>query len=264
MRKMCLTFVLFLTLLSPVFWAETLSDTDQALVEKFAKKAEDIIEEKWEAQRDFIVFTLEEFSQRGDVKESTATAVKLLAEKIKANKWNIAWGKEFDDLHIDKEEIKLTWLDWLNTERKLVWRDPYVYNPQLEKTALAWSEFSKDKWVIDHKVSPWDSYYDYSKKSAWMKQHGVVCKNTSGFTFTESIAWEVMRCTDWECTQEFKNAMKKWFDFFMSEKWKSYKPHYDAIINKQFTMLWLGIALQKTGNGRYKYYLTNHYCTQVL
>lgn len=44
----------------------------------------------------------------------------------------------------------------------------------------------------------------------------------------------------------------------MREKYRSYKPHYNAIIGKQFTTLGLGVALV----GK-KYYLVSHY-TQDL
>ena len=73
---------------------------------------------------------------------------------------------------------------------------------------------------IDHKVdSPSDSYYDYWKKAAWMEENGVVCENISRATFSESIAYNNYYCADTsKCTDAIKKAVKRTYDFYMSEK----------------------------------------------
>lgn len=262
--KYILSTLLTVFTFSPVVSAENnIAENQEKLVNSFSQKAEEIITKKWEDYRDLIIYILKEFSQRRDVKPETAFAISTLADMIKKNKDKVTWPQEFTDLNIDIETVKQTWLDWINTERKSIWVTPYTYENKLEKTALIWSQLSKSKWYIDHKISPWDSYYDYWKKAAWMKQHWVVCKNISKITFSESIGWGTFTCSDNDCTDELTEWIKSTFDFFMSEKGKSYKPHYEAIAGKLFKTMWLGITLEKTWTNRYKYYLTNHYCTQL-
>jgi hypothetical protein len=50
----------------------------------------------------------------------------------------------------------------------------------------------------------------------------------------------------------------------MSEKGKKYDPHYRAIVSPYFTTIGTGIELVKTGKNTYKYYLTTHYCTELI
>jgi hypothetical protein len=47
----------------------------------------------------------------------------------------------------------------------------------------------------------------------------------------------------------------------MSEKGTNYDPHYRAIAHKLFETMWLWLSVKDQGNGKYKMYLTNHYCT---
>jgi predicted KAP-like P-loop ATPase len=68
-----------------------------------------------------------------------------------------------------------------------------------------------------------------------MEDNGVVCKNISRATFSESIAWNNYYCKDTsKCTSEIKKAVKRSFDFYMSEKGTNYDPHYRAIAHKLF------------------------------
>lgn len=261
MRKILLSILCFICFSNTSF-AE-FSEKEELLFETYTQKAEDIVWEKWEAYREYIVYTLKEFIERTDVREKTADFIKHLATKIEENKWKITWPVEYQELWIEIESVKASWLSWVNEERDLVWVSPYSYHKALEKTALKWSTLSKDKGYIDHKVSVWDSYYNYTKKAKWMKDNGIVCKNLYGVTFTESIGWGMFSCHDDNCTQELTNGIQSSFDFFMSEKWKSYKPHYEAIAGKYFTIMGLGIEIEKIGTNRYKYYLTNHYCTEL-
>ena len=165
--------------------------------------------------------------------------------------------------HVDEDEVREYWRGLLNQERTLLGLDDYTYDRNLDNTAKIWSDLAVERGYIDHKVdSPGDSYYDYPKKEAWMKNNGVVCENVSRATFSESIAYNNYYCSDTsKCTDEIKKAVKRTYDFYMSEKGTDYDPHYRAIAHPLFETMWLGLSTVDLWNGGYKMYLTNHYCT---
>jgi len=49
----------------------------------------------------------------------------------------------------------------------------------------------------------------------------------------------------------------------MWEKNDDYKPHYNSIMNDYFTIMWVWFAIEKKNN-YYEYYLTVHYCTELI
>jgi hypothetical protein len=76
--------------------------------------------------------------------------------------------------------------------------------------------------------------------------------------FTENIWWNVYSCKKTDCTDDFIAAIKKSRSFFMSEKGKRYRPHYNAIM-WNFSNIGVWVAL--VGN---KYYLVAHYTTLLI
>lgn len=162
--------------------------------------------------------------------------------------------------NVDLGKVRATWLDWENSERAANGLSPYTYNEDLNRTATIWSEASKQKGYIDHKRPGQTAYYDYKIIEAWFKNLGLEFKNIHSKTFTESIAWEYYSCSDTDCTDTLTTAIRKGFNFFTSEKGKKYAPHYDAIINPEFTQIGLGIIIDKSTG---KYYLTVHYGTEI-
>lgn len=165
-------------------------------------------------------------------------------------------------MNIDK--VKTAWLDWQDQERRKIWLPDYTYNELLNKSAWDWSKTAKQRGKIDHKRNKKDRYYDFKKIGNWLKWEWVVCKNVSKKTFSESIGYGVFTCKDWECSDELTEALKGTFKLYMSEKWKKSTPHYGAIVNKYFTLIWTGIEVDKTWKNRYKYYITTHYCTELI
>jgi hypothetical protein len=164
--------------------------------------------------------------------------------------------------NVDENAVRQYWIDLINGERNILWLTPYTYDSSLDTTAKIWSDMAVSRWYIDHKINTWDSYYDYWKKVKWMKNNGVVCKNISRITFSESIAWQTYSCPSWaDCTNALKKAVKRSFDFFMSEKGKDYDPHYRGIAQPLFETMWLGLSVKDLWNNKSKMYLTNHYCT---
>ena len=165
--------------------------------------------------------------------------------------------------NIDLNKVKEKWLWLYNNVRTNLWLAHYNYNPDLEKTALEWSKTMKSKWVVDHRRNAWDSYYNYNKIVSWFSNRWISCKNVNWITVTENIWRGQYKCNDWECSDELSDAIKWTFDFYMAEKNKSYKPHYQSIVNKNFKSIWLWIELSKINTSSYKYYLTVHYCTEL-
>jgi len=161
---------------------------------------------------------------------------------------------------VDSEKVRLAWLQWHNQERALLWKDAFVYHPHLESTAMTWANYlARIKWTT-HRRNPWDSYYNYNKIKQRFVDQGIVfvAQETSGQSlFTENLWWNVYSCKKSDCTSDFIAAMKKTRLFFLGEKGKSYRPHYNAIVG-DYVSIWLGIAF--VGN---KYYLVSHY-TQPL
>lgn len=160
--------------------------------------------------------------------------------------------------NIDIEKVRATWLDWYNTERESLGLDPYVYNSALDRTAAAWSDFSKERGYIDHKRPGQTAYYDYNLIKSWFADQGVTFDESGGTAFTESIGWNVYNCRQSDCTQYLIDDIKSSFNFFMSEKGKASRPHYDSIVSSNFTEIGLGIAMDEG-----KYYLTVHYAVEV-
>jgi hypothetical protein len=138
-----------------------------------------------------------------------------------------------------------------------------LYEDSLNKTSFEWSEISKKRGYIDHRRNSNDSYYNYNKITSWLKERNILCKKVAWITYSESIGRGTFSCNDDECSDETVEALKWTFDFYMSEKWKSSAPHYNAIINSHFQYIWFWLSIEKTGN-KYKYYATTHYCTSLI
>jgi uncharacterized protein YkwD len=160
---------------------------------------------------------------------------------------------------IDMNRVRETWLSWNNTERSKLGKAPYVYNPQLSRTATAWSNYSASIGVLAHKRPGQTAYYDYNIITNWFRDQGLTFENLHGFTYVENIGRGYVSCGTADCTDKIIQNIRGTFDFFMNEKDKTYKPHYESVMNDYFKEIGLGIAL--TTNGQY--YLTVHYGTEI-
>lgn len=160
---------------------------------------------------------------------------------------------------IDMRKVRQTWLSWYNTSREAAGLHHYKYNNALNRTAYIWSDFSRQRGFMDHKRVGQTTYYDYNLILKWFQNLGLDFVNVYRVTFTENIGWGVYNCSTDDCTQKLTEAIRSTFDFYMSEKDKEYKPHYNSIMNKYFNEVGLGIAID---NG--KYFLTVHYGTKLL
>jgi len=160
--------------------------------------------------------------------------------------------------NVDMDVVKSTWLAWYNEEREKELLDPYTYNPQLHSTASVWSQYSAAQGMIDHKRPGQSDYYDYELIKRWFSDLGIEFANVNTRTFTENIGTGLYLCSDDDCTQELIDAIRTTFDFYMSEKYESYQPHYTSVMNPYFTEIGMSIALK--GND---YYITTHYGTSI-
>ena len=162
--------------------------------------------------------------------------------------------------NVDLVKVRNTWLALHNTERITKWLTPFVYSSVLEWTATTWAQHLADIHTTTHLRKSTDGYYSYASIKDWFVDQWIFFatqeKNGEPL-FTENIWWNIYSCKKTDCTDDFIKAIKKAWIFFMSEKWKSYKPHYNAIV-WNFSSLGLGVVI--TGN---KYYLVSHY-TQAL
>ncbi len=162
--------------------------------------------------------------------------------------------------HVDLEKVRSVRLSLHNTERATKWLPPFVYSFALEWTASTWANHLADIRTTTHRRNSSDGYYSYTSIKKWFINQWINFLEKEQdwqSLFTENLWWNIYTCKKIDCTDDFIKAIKKSRTFFMSEKYRSYKPHYNAIMG-DFSMLGLGIDL--VGN---KYYLVSHY-TQDL
>ncbi len=240
-----------------------LDKKDSLLVEKFVQRAKNIIEENGENYKVLILLSLDEKIATIKPEEEKYEVFTTLREQIENLGEKEAGEDELKNYTIDIKKVREAWLSWQNEERKSLGKTAYNYDENLNKTADEWSNISKERGYIDHKRNSWDAYYDYNKISSWLKERGVVCKKISKMTYSESIGWGTFSCDDEECSDETIEAIKWTFIFYMSEKWRSSAPHYNAMINSKFEYIWLWLSIQKNWN-KYKYFATTHYCTTLI
>jgi len=256
----------------------TLTIKDNLLINKVIYKVNWTIQSKWLIYRNALAKKVLEILEKKDYSDRLKAILNEIANRIK--KIEIIEKKEvmvadeslnsenvvhtYNIKNIDILKVKDTWLSWYNDVRKNIWVDPYIYDPKLESSALDWSKISKSRWGISHKRDLSDSYYDYNKITSWFKDKWVVCKNIYRATNTENIWYWVFRCSDGECTDELIDGIRTTFDFYMWEKWTASDAHYKSVIHKHFTKMWLWIEIEDSSNWRYKYYLTVHYCTELI
>lgn len=162
--------------------------------------------------------------------------------------------------NVDMEKVRSAWLQRHNQERHDLWLEPLAYHFALESTATTWANYLGTIRAATHKRTSSDGYYSYSSIKQRLLNQWIIFAHQEQYgqsLFTENLWWNVYSCKKTDCTEDFIAAVKKSRDFFMSEKWRSYKPHYNAIVG-DYTNIGLGIAISGT-----RYYLVSHY-TQDL
>lgn len=284
MKKIFILLLLIILQLNLSFASEsyTLTIKDKIFVNETVSKINKITDTKWDTyamkyifaldkslknyavwSRSYIVFNtiktniVSHIQEKNKPKENTKIEEKkIVSYQSKMN---------FEEYKIDIEKVRTSWLWYYNDVRKNMWRELYNYYESLNSTAQDWSETSLDRWVMSHKRDINDSYYNYNKINSWFAERWVVCKNINRVTHSENIwRWYYKCSSDTDCTDKLIVWTKEVFDIYMAEKNKSYKAHYESIIRKEFRKIWLWIAIHKTDNDFYEFYITTHYCTEVI
>ena len=162
--------------------------------------------------------------------------------------------------NIDWERVTSTWLEWYNGSRALAGLAPYTYDLALEKTSFVWSNRAARLGSITHKRDGQKAYYDYKRIARWFSDQGLSFANIRNRTFVENIGWGYYRCGSVDCTDELLASIRTTYEFFMSEKNKKNRVHYESIMSPTYRQIGLGVALDPS---RSRYYLTVHYATEV-
>lgn len=261
----------------PVIYAYELTNNDNKVVEIIWEK----IEEKSDNFQNNFADTLEILMNNNNYSNRINAILNEIVENIQNNlsenndkserdfiSKNINENKLSTDSHnglrINLEQVKNNWLTWNNKVRDDLWLTNYSYNTQLEKSATTWSNQAKEKWEISHKRNETDGFYDYNSINKWFWDNEIVCKNIDSITHTENIWWWGYTCTDWECSDELSTAIKRAFDAYMDEKWTQSDAHYRSLTQQYFKSIWLWISIDDKWDNYYEYYLTIHYCTNLV
>jgi predicted secreted protein len=56
-------------------------------------------------------------------------------------------------------------------------------------------------------------------------------------TFTENVGYARFACDEVDCTDEAIEAMRRVFDYFMSEEGKAYDVHYRTIVHPRYEVM---------------------------
>lgn len=180
------------------------------------------------------------------------------ADKILAAKCD--WIRDGDAKGMDMEEVRRTWLQWLNDARAQEDLPAYYEDRELDRTAFLWSSQAAAKGAISHKRPGQTAYYDYARITDWFHALGLDFQNDHRITFTENIGWGYYACAVKDCTADLMRAVRSTFDIYMAEKEKKDRPHYNSVMNAYFREVGVGIALDPAAK---QYYITTHYGTSI-
>jgi len=170
------------------------------------------------------------------------------------------WRPMYDIPSVDDQEVTRAWMTWVNKLRVDRDLEPYSIDRQLSRSAQDWADHAKSTGSITHKRPGQTSYYDYKRMTEWFASEDLTFENIRSTTFTENIGWGVYTCSKQDCTQNFIDALRTTFDFFRSEEGKASRAHWNSMVNPDFRLAGVGIAVdQKSG----KYYFTAHYGTAI-
>ncbi len=162
--------------------------------------------------------------------------------------------------NVDMSRVRSTWIGWYNSVRQWEWLGSYSYDERLNTTAYDWTiELAKWKWQNHHTRTPWDGYYNFAVIDQWFMARGVNPIVINRSKHTENVGYGTYSCNSSDCTDTLIQSIRSTFNFFMSEKGKSYDAHYRSIVQPSFTKIGLSVIVVPEEN---RYYLTVHYITE--
>lgn len=202
-----------------------------------------------------IVNSFEKIRLSGEAKEMIWYLSYLFENKIEELKEDIITQDELIG-NVDWNEVGEKWLEWHNAERRKLWLDEYDLNESLNFSSLEWAKHLAELNYSTHKRKSSDGYYNYSSILSWFNDLWIDFdyKLTA---FSENTAYNYYKCTKSDCTNDMISALKKWFDFWMSEKSWNWS-HYRAIAHPYFEEIGFGVALV----GK-RYWVVSHYGVNV-
>lgn len=161
---------------------------------------------------------------------------------------------------VDMNRVRATWMGWYNSTRNALWLWSYTWDSRLDSTAYDWNiVFARGKWENHHRRNPGDSYYDFPVIDAWFSARGINPKVVNRVKNTENVGYGYYSCNESDCTDELIASIRSTYDFFMSEKGKSYDAHYRSIVQPYFTKIGMDIIVVPSEK---RYYMTIHYITE--
>ena len=161
---------------------------------------------------------------------------------------------------VDMSRVRSAWVGWYNSVRQSEWLASYIYDIRLDSTAYDWNQvFASGKGLNHHRRSPWDSYYNFAVIDQWFMTRGINPKIVSRAKHTENVGYGSYSCNSGDCTDSLIRSIRSTFDFFMSEKGRSYDAHYRSIVQPNFSKIGLSVIVVP---GEQRYYLTVHYITE--
>lgn len=222
-----------------------------------------VVEQQWWAESTIaqinryekIINSFSKIKLNGEQKEMIWYLLYLFQNKVNDLKENTFLQSDLIK-NVDWEKVQETRLSWHNNERVKLWLNEYKLNENLNFSSLEWAKkLAKQNYSTHFRY--WETKYTYS--NILTRFNGLwIDFDYAGTAFTENISYNYYSCTKSDCTNEIITALKKWFNFFMSEKWKAYRPHYNALSSKVFTDMWFGVAVSWK-----KYWVVTHYGVNV-
>jgi len=273
MRKIIYTSIIVILIsIFSISFAYTITNNDRNILNNINEKIYKIIDRDPLKYKISLIKQLEKINNKTIVWSRVNILIDEIIKYTKAYSLEDNANKHYSDYNLDINKLRNSWLSWQNEVRVNMWLPIYSYDSRLNDTAYEWSIISKNKWLMDHKRSPNDSFYDYKKIESWLKDRWVECKIKERATASESIWTFWYYCNSWDCTQAAKTSLRKIFDMYMSEKWKSRSdnPHYRAITSTAFSKIGLGLGVKEDKEFTkdypwyryYDFYVTTHYCTE--
>lgn len=284
LKKIFIIILLFIFSIQVSFAWESykLTMKDKLLINELSSKINKLIDKKWDVVTSRYVSKLNKTIKKTEKNSKIYQILNWIKinivnhtnekykqennieEKKEESKSNYESKTDFSIFKIDINKIRTSWLWYYNDVRKNMWKNTYSYENKLNDTAQEWSDTSLSKWVMSHKRDSWDSYYNYNKITSRFKDRDVVCKNINRITHTENIWRWYYSCSDSsDCTDRLIKWVKEVFNMYMAEKGKSNHVHYDSVIMKEFSKIWMWISIKKSWTNSYEFYITTHFCTEI-
>ncbi len=160
---------------------------------------------------------------------------------------------------VDMTRVAESWFGLYNNYRSSLGLNSYSHDTRLDSSAHDWNMiFSASRWKNHHTRNSNDGYYNFSVIDKWFAARGINPKPVNGAKHTENVWYWYYSCNETDCTDELIASIQSTFNFFMSEKGKSYDAHYRSIINPYFTKMGFDIIVIPSEKS---YYITVHYAT---